>query len=48
MIDLLTQYQLRWLGHVARMPDIRHPKKLLFGLEMSYAWSQAGTRSIEI
>ena len=31
MSDLLTQYKLRWLGNVARMPDTKHPKKLLFG-----------------
>ena len=29
--DLFTQYRLRWLGHVARMPGTRHPKMLLFG-----------------
>ena len=29
--DLLTQYRLRWLGHVAQMPDTRHSKQLLFG-----------------
>ena len=28
---LLSQYRLRWLGHVARMSDSRHPKRLLFG-----------------
>ena len=29
--DLLTQYQLRWLGLVAQMSDTRHPKQMLFG-----------------
>ena len=28
--DLLTQYRLRWLGHVAWMPDTRHLRKLLW------------------
>ena len=29
--DLLKQWRLRWLGHVARMSDVQHPKRLLFG-----------------
>ena len=31
MSDVLRRHRLQWLGHVAQMPAIRLPKKLLFG-----------------
>ena len=27
----MTQWKLRWVGHVAKTSDVRHPKRLLFG-----------------
>ena len=40
--DLLTQYQLRWLGHVARVPDTRHADVVwLVASEASCSWGQA-------
>ena len=29
--DLLTQWRLRWLGHITLMSDVQHSKRLLFG-----------------
>jgi len=40
--DLLIQWRLRWLGHAARMSDMRYPKCLLFvcmaSSEVSHLW----------
>ena len=31
MADVVPKHRLRWLGHVAHMPDNQLPKRLLFG-----------------
>ena len=31
IVDLIKQAQVRWLGHMARVPDSRLPKQMLFG-----------------
>ena len=41
---MLKQSQLRWAGHVVRMPDHRLPKKLLFGKLEQGKRSQVGPK----
>ena len=42
---LLKLAQLRWIGHVTRMPDERLPKKVLYGELQEGKRSQGGQRN---
>ncbi len=41
--DMVIRKRLEWLGHVARMPDHRIPKSMLFGW-LSQSRPQGGSR----
>ena len=41
---ILIQYQLRWAGHVVRMPDDRLPKKIFYGELQEGKRSQGGQK----
>ena len=41
---LLKHAQLRWTGHVTRMPDERLPKKVFYGVLQEGKHSQGGKK----
>ena len=44
VFTMLRQTQLRWAGHIARMPDERLPKRVLYGELQNGARSQGGQK----